>query len=147
MKAYLSEQRKQKESKAFIVERRHDLHVCQSMRIGVVLFALILMVTPAAAYVSDGHEYDLACTAGGYVLTSKYPITRTTGYGAGTQYVKGREKLYLGRSCDAFAKLQGKGSWCWANGGFFVQFADHRFEFWRQELYCTPDDFDLRCRC
>jgi hypothetical protein len=109
---------------------------------------VVAFAASAHAYVSDGHEYELRCTDDGYQLTSKYSVTRTVGSGAGTRYVSGREELYLGRSCDAYHKLFGYGEWCWANGGFFADFSRHRFEFWRQELWCEPRrDYDLNCRC
>jgi len=102
----------------------------------------------AAGYVSDGHIYDLRCNKDGYVLTSRYPIVRIIGVGAGSQQVAGRETVFLGRSCDAGHKLFGQGSWCWANGGFVVRFAGHSFGFPRQELTCQPDpESNLNCRC
>ena len=81
-------------------------------------------------------EYNVSCTADGYVLTSLYPLTRAIGTGAATQWIKGKEKIYFGRSCDAFHKLYGKGKWCWANGGFTAEFPGYSFDFARQELRC-----------
>lgn len=94
------------------------------------------MVGSANAYVADFHEWTLKCSEDGYELTSKYPVSRTTGYGAGTQVITEIEKLYLGKSCDAPHKVLGKGTWCWANGGFKATFDDHEIGFGRQELWC-----------
>ena len=115
----------------------------------VGILALCGSAHAAAAYVSgDGHEYTLRCTADGYELTSKYPVSRAVGTGAGTRYVTGKEKLYLGRSCDASHKLYGTGSWCWANGGFLATFPEQRFGFPRQELFCEPErDYSQSCQC
>lgn len=102
----------------------------------------------ASAYVSGGHEYEASCNADGYVLISKFPVTRTIGQGASTQYISGIEKLYLGRSCDAFHALYGTGQWCWANGGFKADFADAMFGFARQDLDCASNyDLGSSCRC
>ena len=101
-----------------------------------------------ADYEAGGHLYDLKCTNDGYQLTSKYPVSRTTGTGATTQRTTGKEVLYLGRSCDSFHQLYGTGTWCWANGGFAAEFADMRFGFGRQELWCEPEqDYGQNCRC
>ena len=43
-----------------------------------------------------------------------------------------RTTLYIGKSCDAYSKVYGKGRWEWANGGFVVQFPHKRFGFARQ---------------
>ncbi len=48
--------------------------------------------------------------------------------------------LYLGRSCDAYSKVYGKGTWFWANGGFVVEFKNERFSFSRQELDIASDE-------
>lgn len=102
-----------------------------------------LAATPASAYVSnEGHEYSATCTKHGVVLTSAAPVTRLIGYGAGTDYWTGREKIYLGRQCDAMNQIFGHGSWGWANGGFFITFDGKEIGFGRQELYC-PDGSDI----
>lgn len=117
----------------------------------LVLVTVALLATspqPAFAVVSDGHEYTVTCTKSGYRLDSLYPVVRMVGEGAGTRAVKGNEILYLGRSCDAYTKVYGYGSWCWANGGFFAKFDRHHYAFPRQELVCTPDPtFQLNCGC
>lgn len=119
-----------------------------------LLLAISIFLSTASAayalgdYVSDGMEYKLACEKDGYVLTSRYPVVRTVGEGAGTRYIKGIEKIYLGRSCDAYHKIYGTGKWCWANGGFLAEFPFHNFGFPRQELYCERQmEYDLRCGC
>ncbi|SEO28232.1 hypothetical protein SAMN05216227_10816 [Pseudorhodobacter antarcticus] len=115
------------------------------------LFAVMwlgFLASEASAYVAGGHEYEDSCNADGYVLTSKYPVTRTIGQGASNSYVTGIEKLYLGRSCDAYHAIYGDGQWCWANGGFLAEFEDAEFGFGRQELFCRSDeDLGLECRC
>lgn len=109
---------------------------------------LSVAATAAQAFVSDGHEYTSSCNPDGYVLTSVYPISRAVGQGAMTQYVKGIENIYFGRSCDAFHPLYGGGTWCWANGGFVAEFADARFGFARQELSCQTGPEPISdCRC
>lgn len=125
------------------------MHYIFSRSAFVAAFSILcLSSTPSIAYVADGHEYDLTCTDDGYQLTSKYPVSRTVGSGAGTRYITERETLYLGRSCDAYLKPYGYGSWCWANGGFVAEFDEERIGFPRQELWCEPErDFDLNCRC
>ena len=103
---------------------------------------------PASAYTADGKEYDASCNADGYVLTSKYPVTRMIGTGVDTQAVPGIETIYFGKSCDAYHKLFGKGKWCWANGGFLAEFPDHTFGFGRQELSCPGDEaYEGSCGC
>ena len=105
-------------------------------------------VKPALAYIADGMEYDVSCSADGYVLTSKYPVTRMIGTGVDTQAVPGIEKIYFGKSCDAFHKVFGKGKWCWANGGFLAEFPDHSFGFGRQELTCQgAEAYQGNCGC
>lgn len=96
--------------------------------------ALALATTSltAQAYVSDGTAYEASCNADGYVLTSKTPVDRKVG----SETVPGIEKIYFGKSCDAFHPLLGKGRWCWANGGFLAEFPGHSFGFARQELSC-----------
>jgi len=42
--------------------------------------------------------------------------------------------LYLGRSCDAYSKRFGEGSWSWANGGTVVDFSSKNFGFPRQGI-------------
>jgi hypothetical protein len=111
-------------------------------------FWFVAIAGGASAYVSGGHEYDPTCNVDGYVLTSKYPVARTIGQGAATQFTTGIEKLYLGRSCDAFHASLGSGQWCWANGGFVASFSEMEFGFGRQELYCpSNEDLGLECRC
>ena len=117
----------------------------------VQIFAIVCLIFDASesfAYVSNGHEYEGNCNTDGYVLKSKYPVTRTIGKGYKTEYVSGIEKLYLGRTCDAYHEIYGSGRWCWANGGFIAEFADARFPFARQELFCPSDeDLGLECVC
>lgn len=106
------------------------------MRLALPL-AVFFLATPAVAYVSDeGHNYSAICTKHGVVLTSDATVTRQIGHGVGTDYWTGREKLFLGKQCDAMNQIFGKGTWGWANGGFFVTFEGKEITFGRQELYC-----------
>ena len=122
----------------------------EAVRTGWLSLALIVAtIQTAGAYHSGGHRYELTCNASGYVLTSKYPVVRTIGHGAGTREVEKIEMLYLGRSCDASHEIFGTGKWCWANGGFIAEFTDYRFGFGRQELSCpaTRSPTEQECRC
>lgn len=103
---------------------------------GLIVSALFALTggIPAQADVfeSDGTAYDLGCTKDGYVLKSK----------------RGSDVLYLGRSCDAFSKTHGKGTWCWANGGFVAELPSYRYGFPRQELRCpAAADYQGSCGC
>ena len=113
---------------------------------GMLIFSAL--VSPSLAYVSEGHEYKLSCDSNGYTLTSVGNVVRTLGSGAGSRFVKGKERIFLGRSCDAYHKLFGTGEWCWANGGFRAAFPLKEFGFPRQELYCeAASDFESNCGC
>ncbi|WP_421979297.1 hypothetical protein [Roseibium sp.] len=99
-------------------------------------------------YVGDNHSWSLSCNASGYVLKSQYPVTRFFEAGAASSVTRERETLYLGRSCDASSTTMGEGKWCWANGGFFAEFATHRISFPRQEVICPRGGNDsLACGC
>ncbi len=102
---------------------------------GGAIVAAALLSGPAAAgetYSAGGRDYTLRCTRDGYELT---PVGRG-------------DKLYLGRSCDAFQKRYGSGAWCWANGGFVASFKDRQVGFGRQELRCEPPaTYGDACRC
>jgi hypothetical protein len=117
--------------------------------LSALALAGFMLAGAAEAYVSGGHEYDIACNEAGFILSSKDPVTRTKGSGAMTQNISGIEKIYLGKSCVAFHEVYGTGTWCWANGGFVADFADFSFGFARQELYCpTENDAPgLHCTC
>ncbi|MVO15477.1 hypothetical protein [Parasedimentitalea huanghaiensis] len=91
---------------------------------------------------SEGHQYRFSNNPDGAVLESLYPVARFTGTGAMTQVITGIETLYLGRDCDAFAKMLGNGTWSWANGGFVVELGAGRIGFPRQEIDANND---LRC--
>jgi hypothetical protein len=116
-----------------------------------ILFASAIFVASSAmaqTYVAEGHEYKLTCNDAGYVLKSVGSVSRFVEAGADSSVVKGREKIFLGKSCDASHKLYGTGQWCWANGGFRVVFSGHEFGFPRQELYCEPEpSFSNNCNC
>ena len=101
---------------------------------------------------AEGHFYELSCNASGYVLKSDHPVGRFFGSGASTTLTEDRETIYLGRSCDAARTGWSGGKWCWANGGFVIEFDEYRIGFPRQELFCPqgqkgPDLMDLSCVC
>ena len=102
----------------------------------IAVVATVTWVSAARAYLADGMEYDIACNADGYVLTSKYPVTRMIETPVDAEAVSGIEKIYFGKSCDAYHKVFGEGKWCRANGGFIAEFPNHTFGFGRQELSC-----------
>jgi hypothetical protein len=104
----------------------------RSLKLAIVCILSATAHAGAAVYEGNGEGFDLSCTKHGYSLTAS----------------NGQGILYLGRSCDAFSKAHGKGSWCWANGGFAAQFKDYRFGFPRQELSCPkPTGYEQNCRC
>ena len=112
------------------------------------LVCVILLPASAGALVSGGHDYADTCNANGFVLTSKHPVVRKIRQDAKTKEFAGIEKIYLGRRCDAFHPIFGKGSWCWGNGGFRVDFENFEFGFARQELNCEgEDELGLVCSC
>lgn len=114
----------------------------------IAAVAAIASSVPASAYVADDIEYDIACNADGYVLTSKQQVTRLVTTPVDAEPVVGIEKVYFGKSCDAFHKLYGKGKWCWANGGFLAEFPNHTFGFGRQELNCPgAEAYQGNCGC
>lgn len=114
-----------------------------------ILLMLFAVKAGARELTSGGHIYEQTCNSAGFVLTSKFPVSRTVGnVGALQRQVVGIEKLYLGKSCDAFHKLYGYGEWCWANGGIRADFSEGGFGFPRQELYCaTNDNLGSNCLC
>ena len=102
----------------------------------------------AQGYVADGTEYEISCNANGYLLTSKESVTRMTETPVDAEPVTGIEKIYFGRSCDAYHRLFGQGKWCWANGGFIAEFPAHTFGFGRQELNCRgAEPYQGNCGC
>lgn len=125
--------------------------VSPAQRALAVILVAILLGNPVTAYErisASGHVYEMSCNSSGYVLTSKYPVARWFGQGADTRTETRIEKLFLGKSCDAFHPQLGGGRWCWANGGFKVDFADLTVGFPRQELFCSADDnLGLGCQC
>lgn len=120
----------------------------KSVRVLLTMSMVAAMAAPASAYVADDIEYDISCNADGYVLTSKDRVPRMVSTPADAEPVVGIEKIYFGKSCDAFHKLFGKGKWCWANGGFLAEFPGHTFGFGRQELSCPgAEAYQDNCGC
>ena len=114
----------------------------------ILALATLAVACQANAYTADGIDYDVACNADGYVLTSREAVTRMVTTPVDAEPVTGTEKIYLGRSCDAVHPLYGNGKWCWANGGFLAEFPERSFGFGRQELSCPGDDaYRGKCGC
>jgi hypothetical protein len=116
----------------------------------VVLFGPILaalLTSPAYAEVepvsSSGDIYTVSENVNGFVLTSKYPKSHFIEQGASSYFVEGPDVFYFGRSCDAFHKLFGNGTWSWANAGYGAQF-EGGFSLWfpRQDV---PWESGLSC--
>lgn len=107
--------------------------------LAAILSALAIAGTPAAAqegFVSGfGDEYTLVANPDGMILSSVFPKAWFIDAGADSHVERGTDVLFLGRSCDAFHRLWGKGRWGQGNAGFSVMFADGRaYGFPRQEL-------------
>lgn len=98
----------------------------------LVFFAGQVSAEEKTYYSSYGDEYLLSTNADGIVLTSTYPKAWFVENGAASRIEKGIDVLYLGKSCDAFHKLFGKGRWAWGNGGFRIDFENIWFGFPRQ---------------
>ncbi|HRK24616.1 MAG TPA: hypothetical protein PLQ11_06655 [Beijerinckiaceae bacterium] len=118
------------------------------MRALATLLMFVVCAFQAEAYVADGHEYTLACNKDGFVLTSRASVTRYIEAGVSSRFVKKKEKIFLGKNCDAIHEIFGGGKWCWANGGFGAEFSGTKIWFPRQELICPREtDNHLGCNC
>ena len=125
---------------------RKSVRILRTITMAAVMGLAWLM--PASAYFTDDTEYEISCNADGYVLTSKQPVTRMVTTPVDAEPMVGIEKIYFGKSCDAFHKLYGKGKWCWANGGFLAEFPGRTFGFARQELNCPgAEAYQGNCGC
>jgi hypothetical protein len=104
---------------------------------GPILAAML--TSPAYAEVErtsdSGDRYTVSENEHGFVLTSKFPKSHFIDQGAYSYYVEGRDVFYFGRSCDAFHKLFGNGTWFWVNAGYGAQF-ESEFSLWfpRQDV-------------
>jgi hypothetical protein len=56
----------------------------------------------------------------------------------------GRERIYLGRNCDAASKNYGGGSWGQANGGVLIKFKQTDIAFARQSIDLPNVECDVR---
>ncbi len=81
-----------------------------------------------------GFQYTESVNGSGTVLTSTYPKAFFIGEGVNMDLVVQVEKIYLGKDCDAYHDIYGKGVWSWANGGVMVEFPAETFVFPKQEL-------------
>jgi len=84
-------------------------------------------------------EYTSTKNKHGVVLRSTGEQFRFSSYSLAPTKIKyakrlKRETLYIGRQCDSYSKIYGKGSWHWANGGFVVDFSNKSFYFPKQML-------------
>ncbi len=93
---------------------------------------------------TDGAVFDYEMNRHGAVLTSKEPTEEPLIFteGEGVRIQPG-DVLYIGRSCDAFSKEYGRGSWSWTNGGVIIEFSDIRVAFPGQAIDLVPGN---RCR-
>lgn len=106
----------------------------------LLLFAAIPVSTKAQQhiYVSDaGDEYVATPNANGAAFQSRYPKVRQVGSGAGRRMVRGLDKMYFGKNCDALHEVYGHGTWGWANGGFGADFENFAIRFPGQEVGWT----------
>jgi hypothetical protein len=124
------------------------------MRSNVIAAALLMLSGPAFAdedfhVSSEGHQYAMACNESGYRLTSRYPVARYIENGVKSTVEIGEETLLFGKACTASSKVLGAGKWCWANGGFNVEFeSGHSIGFPRQELSCEDQSLIIDgCGC
>jgi len=115
----------------------------------VLLLSLCGAMARAEIVSSEGHSYIASCNDNGFTLTSEYPTSRFVEAGSASRVIKGTEVFYLGASCDVSNNYFGSGTWCWANGGFFIDFdKGANIGFSRQELYCPRNDnLGMDCRC
>ena len=82
---------------------------------------------------SDGDEYTIVYNKHGAILTS-VNVKHFISNDVSVKRTSKRLKLYLGKDCDAYSDIYGKGTWVWANGGFRNDFKDKFFGFARQEV-------------
>lgn len=111
----------------------------------LALFGAAVLLAGAAqaaeTYVSDlGDDYVLVANPDGMILSSVHPKAWFIEAGTDSRVERGTDVIFLGRSCDAFHRLWGKGTWGQANGGFRVAFPGGRdYGFPRQELPVADD--------
>lgn len=123
-----------------------------SLVMAAMIPVLCLLPLPVSAqeydYYGDNHSWSMSCNKSGYVLRSRYPVTRFKEAGTNSKLNHANETLYLGQSCDASHTVLGEGKWCWANGGFIAEFQSSKMGFPRQELNCPNNENSfLGCRC
>jgi len=88
---------------------------------------------------SNGDKYIMTCNEDGYILSPRHSTKKLTSVDAA---------INLKSSCVAHSKDLGSGSWCWANGGFLIEFINSKIGFPRQELYCKDyDRLSEQCGC
>ena len=111
----------------------------------MVMLAGVSVSAQAGNYVSSfGDEYNITLNTNGAALISLYPKAWFIEGGANSRVERGIDTLYFGKSCDAFHKLWGDGTWWWANGGFGADFEEFSSRFPRQEIDVPGSNCPLR---
>ena len=102
--------------------------------ISILSVVITLLSSNAFAYLSsDGDEFTITYNSHGAILTSISKKHYAENNASGIVHSK-HLKLYLGKDCDAFSNVYGKGTWEWANGGFVIHYSGKDFGFPRQEV-------------
>lgn len=133
-------------SKLNVGSRSFGTCVCAGAIVVSILAVAVDIQAQAAPtdYVGVNHVWTLSCNSHGYQLKTKYPMSW---YDSNFRYQEKRVTLYLGKTCDASTASFGKGTWCWANGGFVAELGKRRIGFPRQELICEAQALPDKCRC
>lgn len=107
-----------------------------NFRVMLLIIFGLFSVNSYAHISSDGDQFTTEYNQNGAVLTSVYPKIFWVRMGANLKSVEKKVTIYIGKNCDVFSDFYGKGSWEWANGGFFLSFEKNNkiLSFGRQEL-------------
>lgn len=83
----------------------------------VAVSGLVALATEPAlsADVLSRDDYYSQCNRDGFVIRGRK--------------ASGRQTIYLGKRCDAFAPDLGWGKWCWARNGFLADFQNSSVDF------------------
>jgi hypothetical protein len=116
--------------------------------IGMLFLITIISEAYIGCYNDICTEFNSKKNKHGIVLKStgiQYKWVGSYGAEMRTEKIKNAKRvkkiiLYLGKSCDAYSKVYGKGKWEWANGGFTVNFKNINFGFGRQELEIDTEE-------
>ena len=103
----------------------------------------VLSGAPGANAQEAGSMPHVGCNANGYVLTHDPAYQRQNPDDRLAQ-----STVYLGVSCDAYAKTLGQGAWCWANAGVLTEFNGKTLSLARLELpECREHAAEPACGC